>query len=173
MVAGLFAARLPVDIAEDQFTLASAVRGAHDVGDFLVVHQFFDDGELGFRLGQYLCGDRFRQDGQVLHPPFLVSLVDLVRLLQADQMAQRPGDDVSVAGDAAVAGSFCAQHAGDIAGDGGFLRYDQCGHRLCLPSHVYNERSIPHFPAAAKEKFGKTMNCDGKKDNFVTESQVR
>ena len=129
----LFAARHAVDVAEDQFALARRVGCADDLGGVLVVHQLFDDGELAARGGQHLQGDVLRQNGQIVHAPAAITLVQLVRLHEGNEVAQRPCYNVTLAHEAAVAPLGGPQHAGDVAPHRRFFGDD---HDVHTPKHT-------------------------------------
>ena len=64
---------------------------------FLVVHPFFDGEKLASRLFDHLCLHLFRQNRQILRAPSGISLVQLLRLLERNQMAERPCDHIAAA----------------------------------------------------------------------------
>ena len=117
-----------VDVAEDELALAAGVGGADDPGDGAVAQDPAHDGELlggaGHDDQRELVGEH-RQGGEA---PALPGRVDLVRLGERDEVADRPADDVAVAGVTAVAAPRGAEGGGDVPGDGGLLGDDGGGH---------------------------------------------
>ena len=84
-----------VEIGEDQLALAPSVAGVDDHLDVLVLHQLVDCAEL--LLGLVVVGDELElrgDDRQIGEPPLLQLVVVLIRLGEADQVADRPRDDV-------------------------------------------------------------------------------
>ena len=112
---GLGALRGFVDVAEDQLAFAAGVGGADDARDFGRVENALD----GFELVLGLFVDHQRplagQHGKRVAPPLPPLGIDLVRLGERGQVADRPGDHVAVAVQVAIAFGAGAEHARDVA----------------------------------------------------------
>ena len=97
-----------------QFPFPAGV-GGDDQGIHLgIVEAALHHGKLLGGLGDDLQLHFFREHGQGIHPPLLVFLAVVLRVLQLYQMAQRPGDDVLFPRQKAVAALAAAQHPGDF-----------------------------------------------------------
>ena len=94
---GLFAARLLVDKAEDQFALTPGIATVHDAIHIRAVHQILQDAKLLFGAGRHQILPLFRQDGQVCDVPLNVfGIVDIGRC-QLHQMTHAPAHQIAVA----------------------------------------------------------------------------
>ena len=132
----LFAARLLIDIAKDQFTLARGVGRADQRIDAIRIHQRGYAFELLCRGGQHLQRNIAGQHRQIIHVPLLPAFVHLARFAQGNQMPQRPGDYVFFAVQISLAAILCPQHAGNVPRHGRLFRHDQLFHAFLtlLPS---------------------------------------
>ena len=125
---GLVTARLLVNIAEDQLALAPGVRRADDAFRLPGVHERLDHLELRARLANDLRLHLLRENRQILCAPLRVPLVKLLRLLERDQMADRPGDHISAAHQAAFSSVLRPQYARDVARHRRLFRHNQRVH---------------------------------------------
>ena len=100
---GLRQPRGLVDVAENQFAFAAGVGRADQARDARRIQNLADHLELVF--GFFVDDQRpiVRQHGQQFAAPMLPLRLDFVRLRQRDQMADRPGDDVAIAVQIALA----------------------------------------------------------------------
>ena len=146
-----FAARHAVNVAKNQFALARRIRCADDFGGVFVVHQLFDNGELGTGGRQHLQGDVCGQNGQIGHAPAPVALVQLVRLHERNEVAQRPGDNVIVSRKTAIPRSGSPQHPGNIAPYGRLFCDDYGIHK---PKHITKSASVQAKPCAGEHPDG-------------------
>ena len=125
---GLSAPRLLIDVAEDEFSLPTGVRRADDVARFLVVHQLFYGEKLASRLFDDLGFHPCRQDWQIFLFPAGVSLIQLLRFLERDQVSQCPCDHIILANQTVFALLSRAQHTGDIPRNGRFFSQNKRVH---------------------------------------------
>ncbi len=122
---GLFTARLPVDQAEDQFSLAPCVATVHDAIHIRAVHQLLQDAELLFGAGRHQILPPFRQDGQICDTPLDVfGIVDVGRC-QFHQVPHAPAHQIAVAFKVAVLTAGGTEDFGVGHGNGRFFRHDQ------------------------------------------------
>ena len=142
----LFTFGLTIDEPEDQFAFTSGICCANHLLRFRVIQPFFHNSILLFGFRQYFGGNAFRQNGQIIHAPFLIALIHLIRFAKADQMPQRPGNDILVVLYKTFALFAASQHSGNIMSHTGFFRYHN--------DHAFTLLSAPHhtrFSAELKE----------------------
>ena len=84
-----------VDVAKDQLAFASGIGGADDAADLGAGENAADGLELV--LGAFIDDERplARQNGQVFAAPLPPVGVNLVRLREGNQVADRPGNDIA------------------------------------------------------------------------------
>ena len=128
---GLLHLRGLVDVGEDQLALAPGVAGVHHHVHVLARHQPVDRVQLLLRA--LVVGDELEllgDDRQVREAPLLQLRVICLGLGEPHQVPDRPGDQVAVALQVGlVLRLFEAawQRRRDVAPDGRFLGYNECG----------------------------------------------
>jgi hypothetical protein len=86
-----------VEVGEDELALAPGVAGVHDLIHVLAAEELLHGGEPLLRVLNWLQAEFLRDDRQGLEPPEAVLLlVDVLRHLQLDHVADGVGDDVLV-----------------------------------------------------------------------------
>ncbi len=118
-----------VRVGEDQLALAPGVAGVHDPLDVLAPYELVDGLQLLARL--LVVRDELellRQDRQVGEAPLLELRVVLVRRREADEVPDRPGDDIVVAlkvGLVLAVLEGTGQHGREVAAHGWLLCDDE------------------------------------------------
>ena len=121
----LVPARLGHDPARNELTLAPGIRGDDEAGDVAALHQALHHAELPRRLRDDDELHILREHRQVGHVPLLPLFLIDVRVSQRDQMPERPGDNIAVALQVALAAAPAAEHARQLPADGGLLRQNE------------------------------------------------
>ena len=147
----LFAPGHGIDVAEDQFSLPPRVGRADDLFRLRRVDQGFDHLVLVPGGGDHLQRDVLRQHGQGVEGPLLVCRIHLIRLLEGDQMAHRPGHGITLADQAALAPVPTAQDPGDVPPDAGLFRHHHDAARLQAvhPIALLSAKDYHSFRASA------------------------
>jgi len=121
---GLFAARLLVDKAEDQFALATGIATVHNAVHIRAVHQLLQDAKLLFGAGRHQILPLLRQDGQVCDAPLdELFIVDVWRC-QLHQMTNAPAYQIAVALKVAVFAAGRTENFGVGHGHRGLFCYN-------------------------------------------------
>ena len=123
-----------VELTEDQLAFPPGIRCAHHPPDPRTREDLLDHFEL---IAAVLVDNQrpfARQDGQRPTPPRLPVGIDLVRLGEVHQVADRPGNDQALAGEIAVSASAGSQYLRNVAGNR-WLFGDYRAYVGCLPLH--------------------------------------
>ena len=127
---GLGAAGEGVDAAEDVFAFAAGVGGVDDFGDAGVVEEAADDFELVFGAGLGEVAPVAGEHGEcVAAPGTAPGGVHFVGLGEADEMADRVGDEEGLAAEVAAFLFAAAERACELCRYRGFFRHDDT-HRV-------------------------------------------
>ena len=140
-----------IDITEDQLALAAGIRRANHLLDLVRPQDPFDHRILLPALGQNLERPAPRQHRQRAPPPRAPLRLDLVRLRQTDQVANRPGDHITVAMQVAVAPARGAQHPSKITGHGGFFGDNGNAHAGGMIAPFAAEWAVPVLLEVARK----------------------
>ena len=118
---GLFAIRLFIDKAENEFPLAPAVARIDNLGNVAAVHKVFENRKLLLLAAGNNKPPLLRDNGEIVVPPFSVLLVVGGRVCKANQMPDTPRHKVAAALKISAALFSCAQYGGNRRPDARFF----------------------------------------------------
>ena len=131
----LLHARRLVEVGEDELAFSPGVAGVHDQVELVALHEFVDGVQLF--LGLIVVGDELelgRDDREVGETTLLQPLVVLLGSGEADEMSDRPGDDVRIADEVRFVLALLIstrQRAREVAADGRLFGDDEgLGHLI-------------------------------------------
>ena len=117
----LLAAGFFIDIAKNQFSLASGIGCADQAVGCWRIHELFDNFILIFRGRNHFQGNGFGENGKCIVGPFFVFGIHFIRFFKGHQMTYSPGDGIPVSDQAAIATLRALKHAGNITAYAGLF----------------------------------------------------
>src|SRR5262249_34298380 len=124
-------ARVLVDVAEDQLSLATGIACVDDRGEPAIAEQLLDDAKLLLGVSGRAKQKLGWQHRQAIEAPRLPARVVGGRLLELDEVADAPGDRVAIVLPPVTARPAHAEHPREIARDRRLLGDDKL-HALSL-----------------------------------------
>ena len=118
---GLFAIRLFIDKAENEFPLAPAVASIDNLGNVAAVHKVFENGKLLLLAAGNNKLPLLRDNGEIVILPFSVLLVVGGRVRKANQMPDTPRHKIAAAFKISAALFIRAQYGGNRRPDARFF----------------------------------------------------
>ena len=118
---GLFAIRLFIDKAENEFSLAPAVASIDNLGNVAAVHKVFEDRKLLLLAAGNNKLPLLRDNGEIVILPFSVLLVVGGRVRKANQMPDTPRHKIAAAFKISAALFIRAQYGGNRRPDARFF----------------------------------------------------